>query len=331
MPDSIPLLRASHMLPFFSALNSIEAPLARLLNQAGLAIEQFEKGDNLVAEEPCWHFIDIASQYTKKEDFGFWVTEHCLLDKYGTFGENLMVCETLFSALNTFINTMDKQSNCPTFWLQEEGDFLWFFRKGMSNVTKGQWPVEQHVVAFMIELVKMYLGKSWTPELVKLQSSVTHGCNKASCLIGSQLYVKQTFTGIAIPKGLLNEKRQMQNESLRLKQQQIIPDSNADKIRQLFEQHYFGHLPTIEEVSKCLVIQPRTLQRMLKKEGTDFRTLLEIDKYKRAKSFLLFSKISLTEISLELGFTNPANFTRAFKRWSEMTPQVYRNNFSPNK
>lgn len=172
--------------------------------------------------------------------------------------------------------------------------------------------------------MRIYLGRLWTPEVVKLQSTITDGCDKASCLVGSQLYISQSFTGIAIPKVLLNENQKKPSDYLLSKKQKNIPLSNAEKISQLFEQNYFGDVPTIEKVAKYLQLHPRALQRLLKKECVDFRTLLNTEKFKRAKSLLLYSTISLTEVSLELGFTHPANFTRAFKRWSEMSPQAYR-------
>lgn len=328
MKHTIPVVKASHIQPFISALLSIKAPVEELLSQCQLSLTQFDDGENLVAEKNIWHFVEVAALYSKRNDFGFWVTKQFTLDKYGAFGEGIMCENTLFSALNKFINTMGSQSNCPTFWLQESQETIWFCRQGLTNFHHGQWPVEQHVIAFMIELARLYLGKEWSPKKVKFQSSTTEGCGKQDYFKQSQLFIQQSYTAIAIDKSVINEKVKDNQYYLRNLKLRQIPNSNAEKIKQLFTQYYFGNTPTMEEVSKHLDIHPRTLQRMLKKEQTSFRDLLEVDKFNRAKRLMIHSTIPLTIVSAELGFTNSANFTRAFKRWSGMTPRAFKQQYA---
>lgn len=82
--------------------------------------------------------------------------------------------------------------------------------------------------------------------------------------------------------------------------------------------------PTLETVADRLHMSSRTLRRHLKEIGVSYLSLLDEAKYKEAKNLLLSSNMEIQEIALYLGYVQPANFARAFKKWSNMTPIEFR-------
>ncbi|MGD8357389.1 MAG: AraC family transcriptional regulator [Lysobacterales bacterium] len=77
-------------------------------------------------------------------------------------------------------------------------------------------------------------------------------------------------------------------------------------------------------VAEDLFLSPRTLQQRLGDRGTSFHELLNDMRRELATGYLSRSGISVTEITFLLGFTDVSNFTRAFKRWTGMSPTQYR-------
>ncbi len=77
-----------------------------------------------------------------------------------------------------------------------------------------------------------------------------------------------------------------------------------------------GH---VENVSKRLGLTARSLQRRLKDEGTSFNLVREQVRRDLTQRYLA-EKLSISEISFLLGFSEPSAFFRAFKRWTGMTP-----------
>ncbi len=67
----------------------------------------------------------------------------------------------------------------------------------------------------------------------------------------------------------------------------------------------------------------RTLQRRLAAEGTSFCSLLEEVRKAKARHLLESKDVSVTEVAMELGFSDSANFCRAFKRWYGCSPSQY--------
>jgi len=82
--------------------------------------------------------------------------------------------------------------------------------------------------------------------------------------------------------------------------------------------------PNQEIIAKSLHMSSRSLQRKLKEETTSFRQLLEDVRKGLAKNYLASSQYSVIEIAFQLGFQDPSNFTRAFKRWFSLSPSAFR-------
>ncbi|UNG20522.1 AraC family transcriptional regulator [Stutzerimonas zhaodongensis] len=82
--------------------------------------------------------------------------------------------------------------------------------------------------------------------------------------------------------------------------------------------------PRRETVAQSLHLSERSLQRRLDEEGTSFQQLLDDTRRTLAEQYLARADLALLEVAYLLGFADPSNFFRAFKRWFAMTPGEYR-------
>ncbi len=80
----------------------------------------------------------------------------------------------------------------------------------------------------------------------------------------------------------------------------------------------------LKSVAKGVRMSPRTLQRRLKRSGVDFDELKDETRRSEALRLLRLGKYSATEIAYMVGYSDPAHFTRAFKRWTGDTPSRFR-------
>lgn len=79
-----------------------------------------------------------------------------------------------------------------------------------------------------------------------------------------------------------------------------------------------------ERVAAPLNISPRHLRRKLSQEGTSYEQLADDVRREAAIRMISDGQLSLTSIAYELGFLDPSSFTRAFRRWTNMSPTAYR-------
>ena len=81
---------------------------------------------------------------------------------------------------------------------------------------------------------------------------------------------------------------------------------------------------TLEQVAQRLHMSERTLKRQLAKYDLTYTDLVEEARQQKAFDLLADPTQNLEDISEYLGYSDLANFTRAFKRWTEQTPTAYR-------
>lgn len=78
-----------------------------------------------------------------------------------------------------------------------------------------------------------------------------------------------------------------------------------------------------DEIARRLHRSISSLRRDLQNEGTSYKSLLEETRETLAKAYIEDGRHSLAEVAYLLGFSDQANFTRAFRRWTGSTPSQF--------
>jgi AraC-like DNA-binding protein len=81
----------------------------------------------------------------------------------------------------------------------------------------------------------------------------------------------------------------------------------------------------IDTVATKLGMSRSTLFNRLKDEGTTFTKVLDELRHNMALDYLQGKKVSVNETAYLVGFSEPAAFSRAFKRWTGKSPRTMRN------
>jgi AraC-like DNA-binding protein len=79
-----------------------------------------------------------------------------------------------------------------------------------------------------------------------------------------------------------------------------------------------------DDVAALFGINRRTLNRYLRVEGTDFRSLADDVRFDTARRLLMATRLPLGQIAADLHFSSASAFTRAFHRWSGRAPSDWR-------
>lgn len=77
---------------------------------------------------------------------------------------------------------------------------------------------------------------------------------------------------------------------------------------------------TLPEAAKRRAMSPRTLKRRLAEQGTTFSALADEARRQEALVLLLDPRWTIEAIATRLGYSDTANFSRAFRRWTGKTP-----------
>jgi AraC-like DNA-binding protein len=81
---------------------------------------------------------------------------------------------------------------------------------------------------------------------------------------------------------------------------------------------------SIDQVAHSLRFSVRTLRRRLEERGLSFQRLVEEVRFGRAVEYLTQTEDAIERVSERLGYGDPSNFRRAFRRWAGSSPKAYR-------
>jgi AraC-like DNA-binding protein len=99
-------------------------------------------------------------------------------------------------------------------------------------------------------------------------------------------------------------------------------------VRRLVETHLEPLLAAgpvrVEEVARELGFSRQTLYRRLKAEGMTFEQVLDALRRRLALRFIRDQGLTVKDAAYRLGFSDPAAFSRAFKRWTGASPSEQR-------
>ncbi|MFN2287074.1 MAG: AraC family transcriptional regulator ligand-binding domain-containing protein [Chromatocurvus sp.] len=114
-----------------------------------------------------------------------------------------------------------------------------------------------------------------------------------------------------------------EDECARLLSDLEATDSMAEQVLSLLRK-LEGQYPQMPQVAGMLNISPRTLRRRLDAENAAFQPLLDSVRAEHATRYLKNTRLPLASIAYMIGFSDPSNFRRAYRKWTGHTPAEVR-------
>ena len=113
--------------------------------------------------------------------------------------------------------------------------------------------------------------------------------------------------------------KMLTEELARLDKSDVVSRARAAVLEQLSSGE-----GTEEDTAKQLHMSPRTLQRKLAEAKTTYLKLVDDTRKDLALRYIEDPRRTLTDITFSLGFSQQSAFTRAFRRWTGLSPSEYR-------
>ncbi|CBL46170.1 Transcriptional regulator, AraC family [gamma proteobacterium HdN1] len=307
--------------------------LDELLRGTGIDEAALQRVEDRVPAQGMLRLIRNALQLTQEPALGLLFGFQLKLSAHGFLGYAALSSETLGDALVLAVKyfkirfgLLDVQLRMfedvalldvePTLPLYEAEPFIMeAFMAGFAVMALnllGQIPSE---ISTSWRMVRPQHGSGWLQYLPEGQ--VRYGANANQIRIPIRLLSQKL--GLSDPNSRKLAEEQCKRELSMLEENESI----IARVRHIIisEGQRFPKLDVVAE--KCFM-SGRTFKRRLQQLGTSFQEILDDIRKDQAIDYLRHTNKPIDEIAALLGYNDPSNFGRAFKRWTGKTPSQYR-------
>ncbi len=208
---------------------------------------------------------------------------------------------------------------------------LWSYRLHPS-ITSGRDMAHQVALVTMIDMMRGALGSRWTPRAMLLEQARPCSVANMEEAFGSNLRFRAGANGILFDAALLATPIPQATGAIRPCGERLLArlkrNAPAEGLGEALRQIILSLLPSggppLRRIAAACGLSTRTLQRMLQREGTSYSDLVDRVRLDEARRLLADPDIRMLTIALELGYSDQANFTHAFRRWTGTAPSDFR-------
>jgi len=294
---TIHLTRCQFLMPFADILREMGAAAGSLLERTRLPPSLEEKANHYVPILQAIDFAEIASRSQGITDFGYHASRrlhYChLSEKTRTL---IGHSPTLLVALQQACKWASIEDSNLSNWIERYDDHVRFCSrltgtKGLLHLEHSQW---------LQNIFPIYIG--------------------------------QESSWIDVPIALLSLPNRAR-ENVVSSQDGGVGPSDHDIIATLklmLPAYLDQGLPALAEIAEMAGASTRSLQRKLAYAGLTYSDLIDTIRFENAGRLLRDTDSKIIEIAFSSGYADPANFTRAFRRISGVTPRQFRAQSRPS-
>ena len=263
--------------------------------------------------------------------FGLFVAENLHFTDFHALGFALLSSSTLRDFCLRLQNYYQLVSQNVAFrLLEEDGETILAVKLLSGDIS---WESCDVVIAMVVRLMRAVGDPNFAPTKVQLaRPRPGEGDQPYRDYFCCEVTFDQPEMRIGIEDGLIDKPLPGASKELA----SLHDNTVLQYLKKLERQNICGQVRTTivdnlstglvckKMVADKLLLSPKALEAKLSRESTNFQQILDNTRQSLAASYIEQSSVSITEIAFLLGFSDSANFTRAFKRWTGKPPLEFR-------
>lgn len=314
--------KARSMGPVAEAVERMGGSAARLFRRADLPLRLIETPEQMILLKDQLGLVESAAREIGDAALPLRLSLAAGMAGLGAFGRRVRAAATLEEAIlrcNGGIVVM--LQTATDMRLERRGDFaVWSY--GVTDSARvGRRENELLALGYMLDALRHFCGRRAAPARVELPG-----------LIGSGGAMRDIFgceassgarAALILPIELLGA----ENPGFPGEEEAPIvatPQDFVTGVEHLVRLQMLVGRPALADVARRLGLPSRTMQRRLQENGARFEALLERVTLQKAREMLAAPDVPITRIAFDLGYSDPAHFTRAMLRATGETPRELR-------
>ena len=279
-----------------------------------------------------WGALDELERLNPKPALGIDIGKEAELGDVGILGFIAASCETFHEAVNKMQRYQPLLHNLSYSWVKLYDEYIHIGWEGNGNIST--IISNDIVISSFLAITKKLIGDQ---TVVPIEVGIARIPEKHKGIyedtFNCPVVITRDHVTVKLPIDILTAPINSKNDQLR----QILEEQaesilatlpNADSFLNEFQTVVMRGLEngqlSMPWLAQQLGIPKRSIYRKLSERGRSYQGLLDDLRHQLALRYLNHRTLSLTEISLILGYSEQSAFTRAFKKWTGETPNQFR-------
>jgi AraC-like DNA-binding protein len=268
-----------------------------------------------------------AAQETADPFFGMKEAEYFRPAHLGPLGFAWLASNNLLEALSRLQRYARVINDRMAFELDEDGERT-VITPTIDEPSLNPFHRDTGLLAVLVRMCRFLCGQQWNPQRVALSHPQPKDSSHFFAFFRCPVDFDSSANSLHISTAAAREPITGANEYLAQLNDHIVVrylahqsrEDVVNRTRAAILDSLSDGKATEKAVADMLHLSPRQLNRRLNEEGTSFRELLVECRRELAEQYISDGTLSLTEISFLLGFAEASSFSRAFRRWTGLSP-----------
>jgi len=318
----------------FSRLTSVQpaikyfekrgVPVQKYLRQAGISDRLLADLETPVPKNMQWEFVSAACDGEDIDEIGILVGKSASLEDLGEYGQLLLGSGTIGKYLENGCRSINTLSSGEYYWLLEEVDQLRFCVSVSGSQKNHTIQIYLYALLITINTIRKATDASWCPAEINVPAmKVRSAAELAKILPDTKISRRGHYASFSIPYSFLEKPLTKGSSSPTLLEASLPPDFKSSVVETI-KILIFSRRTGLKNLVELSGISSRTLQRKFKNMGVSYTDLVVEARIDIAKQWLENGDMSITDVSRALGYQNPSNFGRAFRRLVGQSPSAFK-------
>ena len=330
-PDEDTELRIGATMALPDVLRGLGVDPAMVLAEAGFDLALFNSPENMISFQERGRLMAHCVTRTGCQHLGLLVGQQSGLHSLGMTGLLAKYSPDVGTALRNLTNFMHLHVRGAVTNLTVDGTSAVVSYLVSQSDSQANDQIGDGAVAATFNILRSLCGPLWRPSQVVFAHRQPEDIAPFQRYFQAPLVFDAVQNAVVFPVHWLNHSLDQNDpEVLGMLRQQVeaLEDKYGKdfpgKVRRVLRAAVMTRQANAGHISAMFSMHSRTLRRHLQKFDTNFEELLDEIHYETARQMLEDSRMTVSQIASALNYTDASSFTRAFGRWSGLTPARWR-------
>jgi len=322
----LPLIRLNLVQPFLDELKRRKIDPEEVLVDLAISKKNLNNPDVFISAPKMYSLAENLSILSGDPYFGVHVGSQLDPLSWSPLATAAESSSTVGEFLLRFMENANHDENSVIYSLSSVGSRSTFYERRVTDGGLTPRHNDGFTIAFLVTLIRRSVGELW--DGARVTANVCDPAAVPEVYLGVRTAITDTLgPSISFPTNWLIQPLPGRNLGVTKESVSAVSPPSRTFINALhvtLQPHIHEFDLSAHRVAEICGLNKRTMARRLQTRGTSLRKELKRLRMSRAEATLLGTNLPISEVALMIGYANPTVFSRAFKRWTGVSPRQYR-------